>query len=83
MRVGNYILRVFANALFLDALNVGNSNQQDKNIAEVDATGRYRNASRGCAEGTLYPHAHFVGCNKYTNGVGIKSVCFFVGFPTT
>ena len=37
----HYIWECVADALFLATLNLGNSNVQVKDLAEVDATGRY------------------------------------------
>ena len=77
----HYILKCVADALFLASLNLGNSNVQFKDIAEVGAAGRYipsRLACRGQC-----PHARFSGEQLYTNGVGItlsrSSVQVFLG----
>ena len=43
-----HIRKVFANALFLVSLNLRNSKLVNKNIVEVDATGRYTTYSRRC-----------------------------------
>ena len=63
----------FANALFLVALNLGNSKLSIKDIAGVDAAGRYI-PSRWRAEG-FSPPARFYGRTIYTNGAGVESVC--------
>ena len=42
-RVALHKGKVFAKATFLELLNVGNSITQNRNIAEVDTTGRYMN----------------------------------------
>ena len=74
---------MFTNALFLGDLNVGNSNLKHRSIAEVDTAGRYIKLSRQCAEGALYPHAHFTGAIYIpTARVSILSV-LFQRFPTT
>ena len=49
-----------------------------KNMAEVDATGRYIDRSRRCAEGLDVPSRTLERGALYTNGVGVKSVCLFM-----
>ena len=44
----HYILECVADALFLASLNLGNSNVQVKDIAEVDAAGRYIPSRLAC-----------------------------------
>ena len=73
---GLHIEKVFANALFLELLNLRNSSTQIKNIAEVGATGRYIADPVG-VQRTDCPHAYLTG-RIYTDGVGVISVCLFV-----
>ncbi len=71
-----HIEKVFANALFLELLNLRNSSTQIKNMAEVGATGRYIADPVG-VQRTDCPHAYLTG-RIYTNSVGVISVCLFV-----
>ena len=51
-------------------------------MSEVTATGMHELYPGVCAEGILYPHAHFSGYVLYT-GVGRHSTSFTItGFPT-
>ncbi len=77
-----HIRKVFANALCLELLNVGNSITQIKYMAEVGTTGRYYMLPVG-VQGTYYVLTHALRVHYYTNGVGVNSVCLFVRFPTT
>ena len=70
---------MFANALFLAIRNLGTFRLTVENIAEVDATGRYINASRQCAEDES-PHAHFDGCKHIPTAWVSNSVCYCQGF---
>ncbi len=73
---GLHIEKVFANALFLELLNLRNSSTQIKNMAEVGTTGRYIADPVG-VQRTDCPHAYLTG-RIYTDGVGVISVCLFV-----
>ena len=61
-----------ADALFLASLNLGNSNVQFKDIAEVGATGRYIPTRLACRGSCSLMHAI---TGFYTNGVGITLSC--------
>ena len=81
----HYILRkVFANALTLFALNVGNSNHKTKTLQRwALRVGTIYAVPSGVPTANHAVMHTFMGRNVYTNGVGVKSVCLFVRFPTT
>ena len=66
---------MFTNALFLEVLNVGNSNLEDKSMAEVDAAGRYISHPVGVqrVQCTL---THTLRVYHIYHGAGVNSVCF-------
>lgn len=66
--------KVFADALFLLLLNVGNSIIQVKNMVEVDTAGRYNICPVQCAEGRV-PSRTLYGCNIYQRS-GYR-ICLF------
>ena len=68
---------VFANALYLVLLNVGNSITQIRYMAEVDTTGRYNYALPAVCRRLTMPSMHTFWGIIYTNGVGIE-VCLFI-----
>ena len=77
----HYILKCVADALFLASLNLGNSNVQFKDIAEVDATGGY--IPPVSVQRTHHVLMHAFTGEIYINGVGItlsrSSVRVFLG----
>lgn len=81
----HYILRkVFANAMTLFALNVGNSNHKTETLQRWALRVGTIYAVPSGVPTAIHAVMHtFMGRNVYTNGVGVKSVCFLVRFPTT
>ena len=65
----HYIMECVADALFLAIRNF-HKRMVVKNIAEVDAAGRYITIPLAC-RGQTMPSRTLYGCNIYTNGVGI------------